>query len=298
MSVADGQLGYSSNLNDGRDDDFHLKSQYGSFHGVALAPVATNAFGTGSRVSNPSGEPCVDAVTSALIDRGAAADAFDAEPIPNGGYINIGAYGGTSQASISPTNYLTLLSPNGGELWPQSQTFNIRWRTQVAGGGTTTFTIDLLNGQAQVLQITNNAADTGQYSWTVPANIPVGDNYRIRITRNDNNAILDTSDVSFSIHAPISVYYVNDNTLQAGDFTTAVGNNANTGLTPADPKASISAVLAAYAMKPGDTILVGRWNLYTVHRARPQRSGQRHHDSRLLRCQLPIANYDPRSHVY
>ena len=52
---------------------------------------------------------------SPAIDRGAPAIRSPCEPIPNGGYINIGAYGNTAQASKSPAQYMMLLAPNGGE---------------------------------------------------------------------------------------------------------------------------------------------------------------------------------------
>ena len=43
---ADGVLGYSSPTNDGRDDDFHLQSLYGSFHGGSFAPAVRHRDGT------------------------------------------------------------------------------------------------------------------------------------------------------------------------------------------------------------------------------------------------------------
>ncbi len=262
MVGADEILGYSTPSNDGRDDDFHLMSPQGSFHGISFAPVATSA-GTGAPVYLISGgNPILDQGRSRLIDRGAPTDSFAAEPTPNGGYINIGAYGGTNQASISPVEYLTVTTPDGGEVWPQEQQFAIRWRTQ-SPLGTTTFTIELLQADTTVLTIANSAPDTGEYLWTVPASLPEADDYRIRIRRNDAATVLDTSDDPFSIRRPISIYYVNDGTVETGDWTTAVGNNGNTGLSPNDPKASISALLAAYVMKPGDTILVDN-GIYTL----------------------------------
>ncbi len=57
-------------------------------------------------------------------------DVYAAEPSPNGSYINIGAYGGTTQASISPAEYVLVTNPDGGEIWPHQQSFPIRWRTQ------------------------------------------------------------------------------------------------------------------------------------------------------------------------
>jgi len=49
------------------------------------------------------------------------------EPVPNGGFINLGAYGDTAQASKSPARYLFLIQPDGGNFWPASQTFSILW---------------------------------------------------------------------------------------------------------------------------------------------------------------------------
>ena len=41
-----------------------------------------------------------------------------------------------------------------------------------------------------------------------------------------------------------------------GGITTAPGNDSNSGLTPASPKASIAGVLAAYHLTPGSIIMV------------------------------------------
>jgi len=44
----------------------------------------------------------MDDLTSDCIDAGDPASPVGLEPEPNGGIINIGAYGGTTQASKSP----------------------------------------------------------------------------------------------------------------------------------------------------------------------------------------------------
>jgi hypothetical protein len=44
-----------------------------------------------------------DTVTSPCIDAGDPASPFDEEPTPNGGRVNMGAYGNTREASKSPT---------------------------------------------------------------------------------------------------------------------------------------------------------------------------------------------------
>ena len=265
---ADNVLGYVSRTADGRDDDFHLLSQYGSFHGVALAPVASGN-GTGApTLLTFAGNPTLDETTSPLIDRGDASDSFALEPLPNGGFINIGAYGGTSQASISPARYVSVLSPDGGEVWPQGQTFTIRWRSKydsVVGG---TFKIELVGSDipTPVLTIATAAPDTGSFTWTVPSTLTPND-YRVQITRNDFPTVFDLSSSSFEVTAPINTYYVNDGVFLAGDTTTAIGNDTtNSGLTPSSPKASISGVLNSYVLKPGDTIFVdaGTYNLSTT----------------------------------
>ncbi len=67
------------------DGDYHLKSEYGRW--------------------NPdSCEWVHDTSTSPCIDAGDLRTTVDLEPLPNGGIVNLGAYGGTSQASMSPNN--------------------------------------------------------------------------------------------------------------------------------------------------------------------------------------------------
>jgi len=63
--------------------DFHLKSQAGRWNGTAWV---------------------LDSVTSPAIDAGDPADAYSLEPQPNGNRINMGAYGGTAEASKSYYN--------------------------------------------------------------------------------------------------------------------------------------------------------------------------------------------------
>ena len=130
----DGQLGYVSATQDGRDDDFHVKSNAtdgsdpGSYHGGALAPVLD---ASGHLPEPLTGTWTVDASHSPCIDRGYDLDSFANEPAPDGGYINLGAYGNTVQASTSPSEYVLVTKPDGGEVWPAEQSFPVRWRTSL-----------------------------------------------------------------------------------------------------------------------------------------------------------------------
>ena len=243
--------------------DYHEQSLYGSFHGGSLAPVLSATTGLPAAAT---GSFANDAKQSPAIDRGDASFSFANEPPPNGGYINIGAYGNTDQASKSPASYVLVTHPNGGENWIAGQTFTITWRTDHPGTGMVD--VDLLHeaqGGALTLQanILTAAPNNGQYQWAIPASVPPGSDYVIRITREGTPAASDISDATFSIAAQTHVYYVNDSTVQAGDWTTAPGNDANSGTDPAHPKASITGLLTAYALGTGDTIRVdeGTYNL-------------------------------------
>ncbi len=106
--------------------------------------------------------------------------------------------------------------------------------------------------------------DNGAFSFAVPddpVNLPPATDYRVEISRTDNGALVDQSNNPFSVTGPVSTYYVNlaadpdglDN--EYVDPNTP-GNDANDGLTPSTPKATIRGVLEAYDLGPSDTILV------------------------------------------
>ena len=68
---------------DATNNDFHLKSQYGRWDGSGWI---------------------YDSVTSPCIDAGDSTDDYSNEPTPNGGIINMGAYGNIEEASKSQTS--------------------------------------------------------------------------------------------------------------------------------------------------------------------------------------------------
>jgi Ca2+-binding RTX toxin-like protein len=256
---ADGVLGYANPLDDGRDDDFHLQSDAGRFTG-ALAPVRDAV--TGLPVYLPVTE-WTDAVRSPAIDRGDPAFGFGNEPLPNGGFVNLGVYGNTVLGSKSPAQYVLVAKPDGGEVWPANRTFDVRWRSDILESGPTGTQVDIAlvrdSDPGFSWPVADDVLNSGTYAWTIPDTIEPHDDYRIRITRTDAPALTDQSDGAFSITAPISVYYVNraeDADFTDNEYTSAAGNNGNSGLAPDQPKASIAAVLQAYSLGPGDVILV------------------------------------------
>jgi L-ascorbate metabolism protein UlaG (beta-lactamase superfamily) len=81
------------------DGDYHLKSQAGRW--------------------DPNSESwVVDDVTSPCIDAGDPNSPVGDEPDPNGGVINMGAYGGTAEASMSlPVVYIQWLGHSSVKVW-------------------------------------------------------------------------------------------------------------------------------------------------------------------------------------
>jgi L-ascorbate metabolism protein UlaG (beta-lactamase superfamily) len=85
------------------DGDYHLKSQVGRWDPVSEGWV-------------------VDDVTSPCIDAGDPNSPVGDEPGPNGGRINMGAYGGTAEASMSPsgpTVYIQWLGHASVKVWAE-----------------------------------------------------------------------------------------------------------------------------------------------------------------------------------
>ena len=76
----------------------------------------------------------LDRVTSPCVDGGAPDADISNEPMPNGGRINIGAYGGTTEASLSPSEQLyppskkaSNPSPADGAVYDDEFVFSLTW---------------------------------------------------------------------------------------------------------------------------------------------------------------------------
>ena len=202
--------------------------------------------------------------TSPTIDAGNPASAFANEPSPNGGRVNLGHTGNTTEATTSPAQFVQVLSPNGLEKIEQNQQVSIQWRSfglpAIPEGNAT---IELINvATSAISTIAATTPNDGEFLWTVPAGLAPGQ-YRIRVTASAGIMPSDTSDMPFVVANAGHDYYVNDASLVGDVFTTAIGNNANSGKTPDAPMASIGAVLAAYNLDEGDVIHVdaGTYNL-------------------------------------
>jgi len=101
-----------------------------------------------------------------------------------------------------------------------------------------------------VQHLADHIVNNGSFAWVIPANQLQANDYRIRIHANDGIMPQATTPETFLVANSGHDYYVNDQ-FTAGDvFTTAVGNNANSGKSPDQPVASLPALLTAYTFGP------------------------------------------------
>jgi hypothetical protein len=220
---ADDVLGYASG-DHGADDDFHLQPG------------------------------------SSAVDRGNPAASFAKEPVPNGGRIDIGAYGNTAEATASLQQLVQVLSPAGLEKFEYGQQVTVRWHTAGIvpddGAAVGTVAVDLVAEDGSgVRSVTLDTIDDGEFLWIVPEDAAPGA-YRLRVTSQEGNQPQGMSAEPFQVTNNGAHFYVNDASLNGDEFTTAPGDNANDGKSPSRPMASLAALLAAYNLDPGDVIRV------------------------------------------
>ncbi len=219
---------------DAENEDYHLKSKSGSYH---------------------NGVWDTDDLSSPGIDFGDPSSSYESEPEDNGDRINLGAYGGTEQASKSLSGREILLSGLNDGAFLQG-TYTISWRTMgTAWQSEDTLIIEYSNDNGVTWNVISSAvpAEDGYYLWDTTSLID-SPGYMLRITYSGDKSISTKNESFFYIHnGPIN-YYVNDGSLDLDEWCTEAGDDANDGLTPASPKATVQAILDTYDLEPGDEV--------------------------------------------
>jgi autotransporter-associated beta strand protein len=209
---------------------------------------------------------------STSIDSGDPTSSFDLEPAPNGDRINLGAYGNTPDATVSPDYWLRITYPRYYVDLVPSRTYPIRWESYNIPGDTD-LDIDLtLEDHTKVGDITTAHVGDGMTTWT-PGNLVAGDRtlrYRIQATAAFGSAgggaacasaVTESSREAFAIPnvdpAVANTFYVDDRDDTNDEYTSAaIGDNRNTGTSAEDPKVVIRPIVLSYALGPGDAVLV------------------------------------------
>ena len=92
--------------------------------------------------------------------------------------------------------YISLLRPNGGEVWTIGQYQNIHWSRQNPSGNTVDIDYSTDSGSTWT-NIASQAPDTGWYFWTVPG--PATTTAKVRIHYHETPSVTDTSEAVFTI---------------------------------------------------------------------------------------------------
>jgi len=119
QAVGTGNISQDPLFADAENGDYHLMSVWG-------------------RYESDSGRWVVDDRTSPCIDGGAPNDTLGSEPWPNGGRNNLGAYGGTGQASLSPWTAVGDQNHDGAVNGLDLAVFSEDWVDRLSWGSTQT----------------------------------------------------------------------------------------------------------------------------------------------------------------
>lgn len=104
-----------------------------------------------------------------------------------------------SSGAIVPS--VTVLQPNGGEVWIKGRTYQIRWQsiTPVNAGNVEIALFNALSSSTVPIIIAPSIPDFGVYNWTIPRNMVTGRRFKIRVRQLYYNGAMDFSDNYFAI---------------------------------------------------------------------------------------------------
>ncbi len=98
----------------------------------------------------------------------------------------------------NPQCTYTIFSPNGGEVWYNTLTYNINW-TSSGSSCSSNVKIELYKNNSFYSTISSSTENDGTFSWAIPDNIPQGNDYKVKITDLTNNFYYDYSNNDFTI---------------------------------------------------------------------------------------------------
>jgi len=101
--------------------------------------------------------------------------------------------------TISDAPNLTITNPNASSNWEKGLTYSITWATQ--GNTDSSVAIKLYKNSSLAQTIVSNAANDGEYAWTVPAALAAASDYQVRVTSTTVPAADDYS-ANFAISDP------------------------------------------------------------------------------------------------
>lgn len=95
---------------------------------------------------------------------------------------------------------IVVVTPNGGETWEQTKTYNIEWLNLNFTGNVN---INLTKPPFKNIALAQNIPNTGSWAWTIPESIQVSADYKIRVAGTQVGDPFDNSDAVFEIIEPL-----------------------------------------------------------------------------------------------
>ena len=189
-----------------------------------------------------------DSEHSPLIDMANPLLTAGAEVLPNGARRNLGAYGGTEEASKSITNFwVQAISLNDGGV-VKGTNVTLRWsQNRQAGIGAQPVRLEYSrDGRTWVTIATGLTANNGvgEYQWDTTK---FGDSFTAywRVVSETNPSVSDATDQAFNVRNHAQEFYV-----------ATTGANTNDGLSAAAAMQNIQALLDRYDLEGGDVVHV------------------------------------------
>jgi hypothetical protein len=102
--------------------------------------------------------------------------------------------------SITTPSSITVTTPNGGETYLQGAVLPIAWNFTGAVGESVKI---LARGGGQTFTVTPSTNNDGGFNWPIPAAQFPGTDYTIEVSSVTTPTVLDQSDASFTIAAPL-----------------------------------------------------------------------------------------------
>ena len=151
----------------------------------ALATSVTFAAGASTAVVN------INVTDDAIVE---GSETVFLQLLANAAYTLGAATSATVTIADNDVENITVTSPNGGNSLQRGQSVTIQWNDNIPDN----VRVDLYKNNIFYRNITTSTPSNGSLSWTVPNDVLLGTDYRIRIAKTDGT-LIDFSDNNFTI---------------------------------------------------------------------------------------------------
>ena len=189
---------------------------------------------------------------SPLIDAGSPLDSFAQEPVPNGGRINVGVYGNTPEAAVTPPEAaaVAISYADGGVA---KGVVELRWNSRNVAMVTLRYSAN--GGSSWQTLATGVVATAESWSWNTQTGVSSAAGLW-QIVDEDSAQVLAQTEQYFSVRNEPLRFYVNDASREQDVYCSAAGAISNLGVSAMAPNSSLAGLFAAFDLIEGDTVLV------------------------------------------